>query len=201
MLIFFFSFFLNRHPGKAKTLFIIEFFSTILWTLIAGYRFQYSFSFDVVYNTGTEIYINPFVRIMPYFIGIGSGWFMAITKGNFKINEKYEKFLWNAAIFVFFSCIYSLIKRDMSFFSTVSLLIFGRLTFSLSVVWIIIGSATGRGVWWSRFLEWKFFQHLNKLSYAIYLLNPFIIAMVFSLSNTSTHADPLLLVNTLKLKI
>lgn len=148
-----------------------------------------------MYHTGTQMYINPFIRISPYIVGSIAGWFLATTKGQFSVNTVFEKCAWNLAILIFFSCIYSTVKRDMSELYTVGLYVFGRLFFSCAIAWVILGSATGRGVWWSRFLELTPFQHLNKLSYGIYLLNPFVVSFVFSLSSTSTHADPIMLVS------
>ncbi|XP_055838258.1 nose resistant to fluoxetine protein 6-like [Episyrphus balteatus] len=180
-----------KHPTFVKNLMASAVIAVIGWTYIVGLRSHYQLSFDVALHTGTEIYINPFIRIMPYLLGSIAGWYLVQSKGEFEIGTTTEKCIWNMAIVAFFACIYSTIKRDMSFLSTITLLVIGRLTFSIAVCWMIIGSATGRGIWWSRILESKFFQHINRLSYAIYLLNPFVIAFVFSLSNTSSHADPL----------
>jgi peptidoglycan/LPS O-acetylase OafA/YrhL len=44
--------------------------------------------------------------------------------------------------------------------------------------------------WLTRFLSARFFVHVNKLTYAIYLLNPLIITLVFGISDNSVHADP-----------
>ncbi|XP_055920543.1 nose resistant to fluoxetine protein 6-like [Eupeodes corollae] len=180
-----------KHPKIVKNVIAGGLIATIGWTYVVGFRSRYQLSFDVALHTGTEIYINPFIRIMPYIMGAIAGWYLVENNGKFEIGTTTEKCMWNMAIVAFFACIYSTIKRDMSFLSTITLLVVGRVTFSVAVCWMIIGSATGRGIWWSRILECKMFQHLNKLSYAIYLLNPFVISFVFSLSNTSSHADPL----------
>lgn len=169
--------------------------ASIVWTYISGLSAKFLLSFDVTFATGTEIYTNPFVRIMPYLMGIIAAWYFIEKQGIFDISQLKEKCIWNLALLVFFSCIYSTYRRDISYFSSISLFVVGRFLFSASTCWMIIGSATGRGSWWSRLLEAKLFQHINRLTYAIYLLNPFIIALIFSLTETSTHVDPLLLVS------
>lgn len=182
-----------KYPKTIKALAVLGLLSSVLWTAFVGFEIHYRLSFDVMYHTGTQMYINPFIRISPYIVGSIAGWFLATTKGQFSVNTVFEKCAWNLAILIFFSCIYSTVKRDMSELYTVGLYVFGRLFFSCAIAWVILGSATGRGVWWSRFLELTPFQHLNKLSYGIYLLNPFVVSFVFSLSSTSTHADPIML--------
>lgn len=156
---------------------------------------NFQLSFDSAFATGTEIYISPFVRILPYILGAITAWLMVENQSKFDISDIKEKCLWNLALLLFFCCIYSTIKRDMCYLYSISLFVFGRFLFSLSVCWMIVGSATGRGSFWSRVLEAKVFQHVNRLSYAIYLLNPFVIAFFFSLTSVSTHADPFMLVS------
>lgn len=168
---------------------------TVAWSYSIGLDSKFQLSFDSAFATGTEIYISPFVRILPYALGAVTAWYLLQRQLQIDMSEMKEKCFWNLAILVFFSCIYSTIKRDMSVFSAVTLFIVGRLLFSLSVCWMIVGSATGRGIWWSRILEAKVFQHINRVTYGIYLLNPFVIAFFFSLTNASTNADPLMMVS------
>lgn len=201
--------FIHRNQTKAKLLFVAGLCGTIIWQVIIGFRLHYQLSYDVMFATGTQVYISPFVRIMPYFLGTATGWYLAnnkkstassnLTDAEATVSPLMEKCLWNLAILIFFGCIYSTIHRAMSTLATICLFVGGRFSFSLAVSWMIVGSATGRSVWWSRILEHRIFQHVNKLSYAIYLLNPFIINIVFSLNKQSTHADPFILVSFLLL--
>ncbi|XP_054739834.1 nose resistant to fluoxetine protein 6-like [Anastrepha obliqua] len=182
-----------KNPRLVKGFTSAIFVGTIFWSYSIGLGAKFQLSFDSAFATGTEVYISPFVRILPYVQGAATAWYLLERQSPIEMSEMKEKCIWNLAILVFFSCIYSTIKRDMSVLSAISLFIIGRLLFSLSVCWMIVGSATGHGVWWSRILEAKVFQHINRVSYAIYLLNPFVIAFFFSLTNASTHADPLML--------
>lgn len=211
--------FIHRNQTKAKLLFVAGLCGTIIWQVTIGFRLHYQLSYDVMFATGTHVYISPFVRALPYFLGSATGWYLAnikksqsaaastsstssssssnLTSVNEIVSPLMEKCLWNLALLIFFGCIYSTVHRAMSTFAAVCLFVGGRLAFSLAVNWMIVGSATGRSVWWSRILEHRLFQHVNKLSYAIYLLNPFIINIVFSLNRQSTHADPFILVSLL----
>nr|XP_014094116.1 nose resistant to fluoxetine protein 6 [Bactrocera oleae]XP_036233465.1 nose resistant to fluoxetine protein 6 [Bactrocera oleae] len=182
-----------KNPRLVKGFTAAILVGTIVWSYSIGLDSKFQLSFDSVLATGTDIYISPFVRILPYVLGAVTAWYLLQRQSQIDISELKEKCFWNLAIFVFFSCIYSTVKRDMSVFLSITLFIVGRLLFSLSVCWMIVGSATGRGVWWSRILEAKVFQHINRVTYGIYLLNPFIIAFFFSLTNASTNADPLMM--------
>ncbi|KAM7343794.1 nose resistant to fluoxetine protein 6-like [Cochliomyia hominivorax] len=183
-----------KHPKVAKFLTICCFIANIVWSFSIGLNINFQLSFDTFFATGTDIYISPFVRVLPYIMGAAAGWyFLEYKKREFDLSEFQEKLFWNLSILTFFICIYSTIKRDMSYIMAISLFVVGRFLFSISICWMIIGSATGRKSTWSRFLEAKPFQHLNRLSYAIYLLNPFVIALFFGLTSVSTHADPFML--------
>lgn len=197
--------FLHRHPNLAKALVLAVFLASTAWSYSIGLSINFQLSFDAAYDTGTEIYTSPFVRILPYILGAATAWLllewhplMDLLLGvlkSFIDLLRLERYIWHFALFVFVACIYSTIKRDLGPLLSISLFVFGRLFFSLSVCWMIAGSAEGRGVWWSRLLEAKGFQHLSRLSYAIYLLNPLVIAFFYSLTSASTHADPFMLVS------
>ncbi|XP_030372650.1 nose resistant to fluoxetine protein 6 [Scaptodrosophila lebanonensis] len=182
-----------KHPKLAKAMVVTGFGATIAWTYGIGISINFELSFDAAFATGTEIYTSPFVRVMPYIMGAISAWCLLQKRLQCALSEQQDRWLWHISLLIFFLCIYSTIKRDLSSLLAISLFVGGRFAFSLSVCWMIVGSATGRGVWWSRLLEAKGFQHLSRLSYAIYLLNPLIIAFFYSLTSASTHADPFML--------
>lgn len=178
-----------------KTITVCGLITNIAWSYGIGFITNFQLSFDTFFATGTDIYISPFVRIMPYIVGAIAGWaFVERKEEPIELSEFQEKSLWNLSLLVFFVCLYSTIKRDLSHVMSITLFVGGRFLFTFAICWTIIGSATGRSTWWSRFLEAKPFQHLNRISYAFYLLNPFVIALFFGLTNSSTHADPFMLV-------
>lgn len=191
-------FFSSRNPKIVKSIVFVALAGSMIWTIIVGFTTSLQLSFDVMYHTATDIYINPLVRIMPYLLGVVTGWMLVEQRANFDVSPKIESCFWNVVVVVFVCTFFSTLKRDISILSTIIWIVFGRFCFSLAICCLIIGSATGKSIWWSKILEHKLFQHLNRLSYAVYLLNPFVISFVLSLSNSTTHADPLILVTFLK---
>lgn len=194
-----------RYPKLSKALVVSVLLASTAWSYSIGLSIKFQLSFDAAFATGTEIYTSPFVRILPYILGAFTAWLMLEKRAlltqllGYVVGlidlQRLERYVWHFALFVFFACIYSTIKRDLGSLLAISLFVLGRLFFSLSVCWMIAGSADGRGVWWSRLLEAKGFQHLSRLSYAIYLLNPLVIAFFYGLTSASTHADPFMLVS------
>ncbi|XP_017124372.1 nose resistant to fluoxetine protein 6 [Drosophila elegans] len=182
-----------RHPKVGKVLTISGLLATITWSYGIGITNKFEFSFDSTYATGTQIYTSPFVRVLPYIVGAIAAWCLQEQRFQMELSEQQTRWLWHFSLQVFLGCIYSTVKRDLGHLITISLFVLGRALFSLTVCWMIVGSASGSGVWWSRLLEAKCFQHLNRLSYAIYLLNPLVIALVYSLTSTSSAVDPFLL--------
>ncbi|KAH8234259.1 hypothetical protein KR038_004891 [Drosophila bunnanda] len=182
-----------RHPKAAKAVTLAGLVATITWSYGIGINHKFEFSFDATYATGTQIYTSPFVRILPYIVGAIAAWCLQEQSFRMELSEQQTRWLWHFSVLVFLGCIYSTVKRDLGHLITISLFVLGRALFSLTVCWMVVGSATGSGVWWSRLLEAKCFQHLNRLSYAIYLLNPLVIALVYSLTSTSSAADPFML--------
>ncbi|EDW93434.1 nose resistant to fluoxetine protein 6 [Drosophila yakuba] len=182
-----------KYPKVVKSLVVSSFVATIAWSYAIGLSIKFQLSFDAAFATGTEIYTSPFVRVLPYILGAATAWLLQENRVQLVISEQKERASWHFALFVFFACIYSTVKRDLGPLMAITLFVMGRLFFSLSVCWMIARSCGGRGVWWSRLLEAKGLQHVSRLSYAIYLLNPLVIALFYSLTNASTHADPFML--------
>ncbi|XP_037717155.1 nose resistant to fluoxetine protein 6 [Drosophila subpulchrella] len=182
-----------KFPKLAKGITLSGLVATITWSYGIGITNNFEFSFDSTYATGTQIYTSPFVRVLPYIVGAIAAWFYQEQRLPLEMSERRTRRYWHLSLKVFVGCIYSTVKRDLGTLITISLFVLGRALFSLTVCWMIVGSASGTGVWWSRLLEAKCFQHLNRLSYAIYLLNPLVIALVYSLTSTSSAADPFLL--------
>ncbi|KAH8300672.1 hypothetical protein KR018_006211 [Drosophila ironensis] len=182
-----------KHPRIGKAITLSGLLATITWSYGIGINYKFEFSFDSTYATGTQIYTSPFVRILPYIVGSMAAWGLQEQRFQWELTEQHNRWLWHFSGLIFLGCIFSTVKRDLGHLITISLFVLGRGLFSLTVCWMVVGSVKESGVWWSRLLEAKCFQHLNRLSYAIYLLNPLVIALVYSLTSASTHADPFML--------
>lgn len=165
---------------------------------VAMYK-DFTPSFDVLYETGTLLYIAPWARIHPYYSGVFAGWYLFTYKDRKPFTQKQIRLNWVVAPTIIIMCLHATVKRDMPFMFGAFLLSFGRVVFGASFAWFIISSATGNGNWFTRFLESKIFVHINKVSYAIYLLNPITITTIYGLRDNSSHTDPVTTVSLLSL--
>lgn len=44
-------------------------------------------SFDVLWNTGTVLYIAPWMRIPPYCVGVACGWYLNSYRKSFNVSD------------------------------------------------------------------------------------------------------------------
>lgn len=129
--------------------------------------------------------------------------------------QKNSRFLLSLSVSIILSCLHSTVYRGMPPWIGSLVLNFGRGLCGLSLGYCIIASKNGHDSecllfsqiiclsliilllisgFISRFLSLPIFVHLNKLSYAIYLLNPIIIIFFFGTIDGSFHLDPVVMV-------
>lgn len=71
----------HRYPNAAKAIFCSLF--GIFFGLILSIAIFTKFTpaYDVMHSLGTDMYIAPWTRILPYFIGVGAGYAMFVMNG------------------------------------------------------------------------------------------------------------------------
>ena len=66
------------------------------------FKYQFLPSFDVLLYTGTELYISPWTRIMPYAVGVGCGWYLNKYRKTFSMSDV-RKRRWPWKLYFFLS--------------------------------------------------------------------------------------------------
>lgn len=68
-------------------------FSLVMFIIGVILTFKYKFlpSFDVLLFTGTELYISPWTRIIPYAVGVFCGWFLKKYRKTFNVSDVSKK--------------------------------------------------------------------------------------------------------------
>uniref|UniRef100_A0A1B0EWU1 Acyltransferase 3 domain-containing protein n=2 Tax=Phlebotomus papatasi TaxID=29031 RepID=A0A1B0EWU1_PHLPP len=181
-----------KNPELSKKIFLSFSGSILIISLVSHWRNRFQCSFDVIYNTGTELYMAPWNRIHPYISGIFAGWYLISRSGKLNISPGKVKFLKAISVLYFVISMHSTLVRNISYYWASPLLTLGRFGFGLSIVWWIICSVCGYGGWFTDFLSSKLFIHINKLSYGVYLLNPLTIATIHGLRDGSSHFSPII---------
>ncbi|XP_059609622.1 nose resistant to fluoxetine protein 6-like [Phlebotomus argentipes] len=181
-----------KNPQLCKKIFLGFTTGVFIVSLISHWRNRFQCSFDVIYNTGNELYMAPWNRIHPYIAGIFAGWYLISRSGKVNISPRRVKLLKAVSVFFFLLSIHSTVVRTVPYQHAAILLTVGRFAFGFSVVWLILCSICGFGGWFTDMLSAKLFVHINKLSYGVYLLNPLIISTIHGLRDGSSHFSPVI---------
>ncbi|CAO1351424.1 unnamed protein product [Diamesa serratosioi] len=170
-------------------------FSGIIFAIGTYQTFKKEFvpSFDVLYNTATDLYTAPWVRVTPYIVGVGCGYYLQNYKEQIKIKNSFRSVLYMLSTFFFILVLHCSIKRDVVPVVASFFIVLGRPILGLCVSWFIISNAVGYSCWVSNLLSAKVFVRVNKLTYAIYLLNPIIITVFTGSFDNGTLVDPMVL--------
>lgn len=169
---------------------------TVTVTVIS-WQLQFTPAYDVLHDLGTELYTVPWVRILPYLIGVGVGWYLHRSAGRpLPLRASTINLLWTLATAVMTVCHLATLVRNISYHIGVPMIVGVRLFYGGSACWMIVACAKGHGGWFARTMEWPMFVHLNKLSYGIYLLNPIVVSVIYGLGDHSTAVEPIVQVRS-----
>ncbi|XP_055322371.1 O-acyltransferase like protein-like [Sitodiplosis mosellana] len=179
-----------KYPNAAKAIFCSLFgiFFGLIFSIAIFTKFTPAY--DVMHSLGTDMYIAPWTRVLPYLIGVAAGYVMYTLKGEMPLGEKTIKMVWTVTITIAILAHVSTLNRNVSYVTAALLITFIRVLYPVSVSWMILASHTGYGGLFAKILNFPVFVHINKLSYGIYLLNPAVISVLYGWQDHSTHVDP-----------
>lgn len=112
--------------------------------------------------------------------------------------QKTIKVMWTLTTTLALSAHISTFDRGVSHIVAAPLITAIRIFYSASLCWMIVASHTGHGGLFAKIMNAPAFVHLNKLSYAIYLLNPVLITVIYGYRDHSSHVDPVTSVTILR---
>lgn len=180
----------NKIFGKIT--FSLFTFSMFIIGIKRTLKYKFLPSFDVLLYTGTELYISPWTRIMPYAVGVCCGWYLNKYRKTFSVSDKMRNFMFFLSTFLLVLALHATICRDISVPVASLCIMIGRPLIGFAVSWFIITNACGYNCWTSKLFSARIFVRINKLTYAIYLLNPLVISTVFGKFDQGTFVDPVL---------
>lgn len=70
-----------RNQELAKKIFAALFVLFSLLMLGIAVSKEFTPAYDVMHELGTDLYIAPWTRILPYLIGVAAGWFLHTAEG------------------------------------------------------------------------------------------------------------------------
>lgn len=212
---------IRRYPNAVKAVFCSLFGIFVAFLLAIAIFTKFTPAYDVMHSLGTDIYIAPWTRVLPYLIGVAAGYAMYTFNGVMPLGEvniilsiemlqiltfigkknftfyipiqfiqKTIRIVWSVMITIAVCSHISTINRQISHIWAAPLITFIRVFYPASIAWMIVASHTGHGGLFAKLLNFPVFVHVNKLSYAIYLLNPAVISVLYGWQDHSTHIDP-----------
>lgn len=78
---------IDRYPNAAKAIFCSLFGIFLALILSIAIFTKFTPAYDVMHSLGTDMYIAPWTRILPYLIGVGSGYIMFTFNGVMPLGE------------------------------------------------------------------------------------------------------------------
>ncbi|KOX79356.1 Nose resistant to fluoxetine protein 6 [Melipona quadrifasciata] len=179
----------DTHYNTAISLGIVTILSSLGSLLYFSYTLDFEPTLDKIYKTLTDLYIRPWVRIVPYLVGMVTSYLL--TKWNYKLHLSRKSLIvgWILSILCNCSIIFSTTNKNIPFSLSIIYSILSRAGWSLGIAWLIIACCTNHGGIVYKILSLDIFIPLSRLSYCAYLVNPFVILIICTLRNFPSYID------------
>ncbi|XP_064458656.1 nose resistant to fluoxetine protein 6-like [Ornithodoros turicata] len=170
-----------------------------VYTTIQTYTWHYFYSFTSgstdgrrIVDTMSAVYYRPFSHVATYVLGLIVGHMAAKHKG-VSLHPVLRGFLWIASFTLNFAVIFVTLPWNRGNLpnDTVNALYggFHRLLWSLGLSWPMFACATGCGGIVNKFLSWKLFIPIGRLTYSLYLTHYFLYVVRLGRLRTQENAD------------
>ncbi|XP_070564243.1 nose resistant to fluoxetine protein 6-like [Ptychodera flava] len=135
-----------------------------------------------------HIHSKPYTRMTPYLVGMVVAYVIVKHGKEFKIRKWLSFIIWCVAMVVTLACIFGLYStfqgNELSRGVTLLHHALAKLGFSLAVGWLVFACVTDHGGFIHRFLSWKFWIPLSRISFGAYLMHAFVMEIfVFNRDN------------------
>lgn len=135
---------------------------------------------DDPWGQNGPLYTKPYARWSVYIVGMLTGYLLQATKCKIRLHYFYTLIGWVVSISMGLSVVYGLYHfnrtgTNMSQTGSIFYISFARTLWSISLSWLVIACATGRGGWINAILSWKVWASLGRLTYAAYLVHPMVL--------------------------
>ncbi|XP_064649593.1 nose resistant to fluoxetine protein 6-like [Lineus longissimus] len=147
------------------------------------------------------IYGKPYTRICTYLIGMVMGFILHKTecKKVFHFKKLYVWIGWILSIALGLSLVYGLYYDEkhqipIGYDLQALYVALSRFVWGLAVAWVIFACVHGMGGPINKFLSWRFWIPLSRLTYCAYLVHPIWIAIYVHYQRAPTHYDDITMV-------
>lgn len=173
----------------AVTVLVICVVICISVTGYSSYAVGYIPSMDEQYVKLDAIYDFPWNRIGPYLIGVVTGYILTVKlEGKLNVKKPYLILMWIIFPMINLWIVFTLYGRQVSVeFSAVYMGI-SRTLWGFGLGWLFIACATNNAGIINKFLSFRGWIPLSRLTYCGYLLNPLLIHVIYMGAETDQSA-------------
>ncbi|KAL6253555.1 hypothetical protein P5V15_012740 [Pogonomyrmex californicus] len=145
-----------------------------------SYIYEYIPTWGEQYRLADILYFSPWIRIIPYIMGIITGFILTKINNNFVLEKKKVILCWLLSIisiiFIIFGHYTSVQYTSVKI--TAIYIALHRVFWAISFAWVVIACFTKHGGIVNQLLSFKGWIPLSRLTYCAYLLNPIIIRSI-----------------------
>lgn len=159
---------------------------------------------DIVMANLNMLYAHPIVRASPFMGGALCGWVLyrstrtSTHSKHATVSGWAVAVYWTLAAVVFFASIFYTYARDR--IAVAHCAVFwslGKFAFGVYIGSVVLMCQWGHGGRLTRVFAHAGFQHVSKLTYAVYMISPLVITGLHGMKEVSTHFDSMQTVSVL----
>ncbi|CAH1956134.1 unnamed protein product [Acanthoscelides obtectus] len=150
------------------------------------YSIGYIPTMDEQFAQLDAIYDLPWHRIGPYLVGVITAYFLKVRLQNkLSLQRSTRIFLWTIFPLLNLWIIFTIYTRQISIEYSAFYMGTSRVLWGIGISWILIACCTGNAPLLNKFLSFKGFIPLSRMTYCAYLLNPLTAQIMFLGSETA----------------
>ncbi|KAK5649569.1 hypothetical protein RI129_000598 [Pyrocoelia pectoralis] len=174
----------------AVALLVICVVISISITGYSSYAIGYIPSMDEQFAQLDAIYDFPWNRIGPYLIGVVTGYILTIKlEGKLNLKKPYLILMWIIFPLINLWIVFSIYGRQMSVEYSAVYMGISRTLWGFGLGWLIIACATNNAGIVNKFLSFRGWIPLSRLTYCGYLLNPLLIHIIYMGAETDQSSS------------
>nr|CAI5829652.1 unnamed protein product [Callosobruchus analis] len=147
---------------------------------VKSYSIGYIPTMDEQFAKLDAIYDLPWHRIGPYLVGLITAYFLKVKLQNkLSLQKRTRIFLWTIFPLLNLWIIFTIYTRQISTEYSAFYMGTSRVLWGIGISWILIACCTDNAPLLNKFLSFKGFVPLSRMTYCAYLLNPLTAQMMF----------------------
>lgn len=165
--------------------------ASICTTAYIAYSIEYYPTLDQQLNNLTTMYQRPWIRINPFLIGLGTAFLLKQLNNKLHLSTTAKAAGWTFGVLCNCSILFGMTNKDVSLTASVIYAALGRTGWGLGLMWLTVACVTNNAGIIGQFLSLPAWVPLSRLTYCVYLMNPFLINSVFLYSGYPAYVDVL----------